>query len=363
MKMANEIVKVDNDQEAYALMDAQDEAQIIAQAQGRIDQDTAGKLYYTIPVGGQRVEGISKAGFDEMRRYLADKGVYLRDIGVDVRACPMDDRYVLINATVAQFRGVIQESVAIGTKRQCRFIIKAGNVTDRENLFWYEAGAAKAIRNAIAKLVPARLKEEYLLFLKGVRTKNPVQRNQQNVTLFNQPLQNALPPATQRRDNTKAKEPAKPVEPPKPPAQEMTRQQLIDKYTHTSVWRNHKFPYKYVIMHGDKPFEDMRNYTWFGLAENCARAKAAANVHKDRSLAIHYQAEEGKQLEVPHIWHSRLLKLNGVQKSTGDKILESEEVVYYAKCDIIYNLYSQLKEQFEQELTEELQKKEVKQDA
>jgi len=170
-------------EEAYEEMDRLDESSIVQDIQCAIDKKTADILFYTFPVKGKVVEGLSKNGVDELRRYLAqEKGIYIRDTGIIATRCPVDpENYVVFTATVSQFRltpmGIIEEGSAIGAKRQCVFIETRSGISAQENKFWYEAGSMKAIRNAVMRLIPARLKLEYLEMLKlQAKSKQTAQR-------------------------------------------------------------------------------------------------------------------------------------------------------------------------------------------
>lgn len=332
---------------AYALMDYNDEQQVIRHAQGLIDQATAEKLYYTIRVSGRAVEGISKAGYDELKRYLADRGVYLRDLSVDVVKCPADDRYALITARVAQYRGVIQESVAIGQKRQCMYIItQKEGVTNRQNQFWYEAGGAKAIRNAIASLVPARLKEEYLQFLKS-KHKGHAQSNWQGhleaqLPYKRQPqLQEAKKPYTPPQNNSATLRGNVKYD-------EVALLDLIKQTREKEIWKGEFFPYDCPLLVDGKEYgASTKDYSWKNLVNMCAKSKATAETKENKDLAL-FCIYEGKQVEVAYIFRMGQVRLEKDARETG-KIMNTPQARQMARCAIIYEEYTRLKEKYKTE--------------
>ncbi|KKN79618.1 hypothetical protein LCGC14_0338220 [marine sediment metagenome] len=152
----------------YQLMDLMDDAAIIEEIKGRISKAWA----YNFRQGNEDVWGLSKVGVDACCREMAKMGEVIREDGVDYGVDPTDDRYILFKASATRYavnkngEQVMLDS-AYGTKRQCRLIVTSREgVTDRENNFWFEQGAMKALRNARARLISEEVRAQIMSLAK-----------------------------------------------------------------------------------------------------------------------------------------------------------------------------------------------------
>ena len=162
----DKLVKAEKGSLPFVLMDAADDALILAELEGRI-LDT---WVYEFTSGGQKVQGLSKVGIDQATRELAKKGEVLRELECGYHVDPTDKNYVLFTVKVGRF-AISKEGqeilldTAIGAKRQwTKMARRDGRVVS--DPFWFEKGLAKAARNAKQRLLPEEIKTKILTFAK-----------------------------------------------------------------------------------------------------------------------------------------------------------------------------------------------------
>ncbi len=151
----------------FQVMDYLDDRQILAELEGRIID----KWVYHFPQEGQEIWGLSKVGVDMACREMARMGEALREEEVKWEVDPTDNNFVLFKAyalrvVVAKDGTEIALNKAIGTKRQCRFIMAKGVVSARLNNFWFEQGSMKALRNAKQRLISEEIRAKIIAMAK-----------------------------------------------------------------------------------------------------------------------------------------------------------------------------------------------------
>lgn len=162
----NAIVEFD----PFKAMDSLDDELIVAELEGRIID----KWVYHFPGNESQGEiwGLSKVGVDQAARLMAAKGEALRDEEVSYQVDPTDNRFVLFTGyasriAISKEGHEIKLDRASGTKRQCTFIVKSGEVTTKPNTFWFEQGVAKCLRNARHRLLAEKVVAELIALAKG----------------------------------------------------------------------------------------------------------------------------------------------------------------------------------------------------
>jgi len=157
--------------QAYEMMEARDEEQILAEIKGNIITE----MFYSFKIGGKEVTGVSWVGTKEIaRRYGSVRMdfVELLDLG--------DDWMAVVRATDTR-----SDTGMLGTSLQAKTMevhdvdaagkwLKASDgswVTHREpDRFASTKAISKAQRNAIRAIIPEKyLLEMYLLFKKGCK--------------------------------------------------------------------------------------------------------------------------------------------------------------------------------------------------
>ncbi len=164
--MSDEVARVDKGSLPFVMMDAADDALIIAELEGRILETWV----YEFSSGGQKVQGLSKIGIDQATRELAKKGEVLRELEHEYKIDPTDKGYMLFTVKVGRYAisqngQEILLDTAIGAKRQwTKMLRRDGRVAP--DPFWFEKGLAKAARNAKHRLIPEEIKSKILAFAK-----------------------------------------------------------------------------------------------------------------------------------------------------------------------------------------------------
>ena len=123
----------------YEIMEARDEEQILATAQGAIIKE----MFYSFTIGGKKVTGISWVGTKEIARLYG--GIKM---GIPV-VTDLGDQY----ACSVQATDVNNNVTLVGTSLQSKLMTKKGGeqVPDK---FAYTKVTSKAQRNAIRALIP-----------------------------------------------------------------------------------------------------------------------------------------------------------------------------------------------------------------
>ena len=158
LKNATPLVTVDESQLPYAIMDAEDDKQVMASMSGARLED----FVYSFPSQGKTVIGISKAGVDELCRQSAKKeGIIYEDEGItDLKD---EGDYFHVTVKVGVYRVIVLKKegrflkIPLGThpgsKRQWKKM-KLRNGSIVPDPFWYEKAMSKANRNARHDLLP-----------------------------------------------------------------------------------------------------------------------------------------------------------------------------------------------------------------
>lgn len=143
-------VPADDKSLAFQVMDAADEDQIAAEAEGRFSE-VAEQMVYEFVQDGKSVTGLSWVGTKETAIALARKKICSIVIEkVNYQPDPTDNEYFLYDSHA---KDLVSGRTAIGFKRQWKKLRKrSGEIID--NPFWFEHGASKAKRNAMQELMP-----------------------------------------------------------------------------------------------------------------------------------------------------------------------------------------------------------------
>lgn len=159
--MSESTALVPVDANVFLAFDRLDDMQIVAEMKGACLE----QYVYRFSEGGQTVVGLSKKGTDDATRLMAVRfGEALRELDCEIEA--QDENDAFIRARVS--RVVIKEDgseftadTAFGHKRQSKWInLRNGN--RKPNLFWYEQGTAKALRNARQRMMPEPIKQQII---------------------------------------------------------------------------------------------------------------------------------------------------------------------------------------------------------
>lgn len=140
--------------QAYELMEARDEEQILAEIKGNIITE----MFYSFRMDGREVTGISWVGTKEVARQYG---------GVDMDLLRVDDlgaAYVAVAKATDTRRGVS----LLGSAMQSKTMAVKGE--EQEDRFAYTKAVSKAQRNAIRAIIPEKyLLEMYQVFRKGAK--------------------------------------------------------------------------------------------------------------------------------------------------------------------------------------------------
>lgn len=138
--------------EAFELMEQRDEEQILAEIKGAILDE----MFYSFPLDGRTVTGISWVGTKEIARRYG--GIEMNFVKVE----ETDTHYVAIVKATDTRSG----TSLLGTSMQSKLMkVKGAEKPDR---FAYTKAVSKAQRNAIRAIIPERfLIEMYEVFKKG----------------------------------------------------------------------------------------------------------------------------------------------------------------------------------------------------
>jgi len=143
----------------YQVMDLLDEQAFLEELKGRV----ANEWVYTFFQDGQKVTGLSKVGVDACCREMAKAGEIIRELDVTWEIDPTDAKYILfkgsaVRVAISKDGKEYELDKAIGTKRQCIFIVtKKEGLTDRSNTFWFEHGAMNARARLISEDIRAKV--------------------------------------------------------------------------------------------------------------------------------------------------------------------------------------------------------------
>lgn len=142
--------------EAYDLLDKRDEEQILAEIKGNIITE----MFYSFPMDGRTVTGVSWVGTKEIARQYG--GIALDFVRVD----ETDEAYIaVVKATDKR-----TETSLLGTALQPKLMKVKG--VEKPDRFAYTKAVSKAQRNAIRAIIPERfLIEMYEAFKKGEPSK------------------------------------------------------------------------------------------------------------------------------------------------------------------------------------------------
>jgi len=144
--------------EDYELLDKRDEEQILAEIKGNIITE----MFYSFPMDGRTVTGVSWVGTKEIARQYGN-------ISMDfIKVEETPDSYIAIVKATDTKRG----TSLLGTAMQPKLMqTRKGPVEDR---FAYTKAVSKAQRNGIRAIIPERyLLEMYELFTKQGGFKTP----------------------------------------------------------------------------------------------------------------------------------------------------------------------------------------------
>ena len=158
----------------YEIMEARDEAQIIAVAKGSIIKE----MFYSFYIGGKKVTGISWVGTKEIaRRYGGlEMGLpIMTDIGEEWAAS-------------VQCTDLVNKLTLVGTSTVSKTIVKKNGDID-PNKFAYTQASSKAQRNAIRALIPERvlieMLETFIAEKKGKNTPPTARQTESNTRELN----------------------------------------------------------------------------------------------------------------------------------------------------------------------------------
>jgi hypothetical protein len=126
--------------EAYELLDSRDEEQILAEIKGNIITE----MFYSFPLDGRTVTGVSWVGTKEIARQYG--GIDMEFVRVD----ETEESYIAVMKATDTRRG----TSLIGTASQPKTMqTRSGEKPDR---FAYTKAVSKAQRNAIRAIIPER---------------------------------------------------------------------------------------------------------------------------------------------------------------------------------------------------------------
>lgn len=160
------LATIQQDADIFRKFDEMDDKLILKEMENQVIEEWV----YHFRMKGKDIFGISKAGVDACQNELSKKGIALREISLDFRVDPTNERFVLFTAKVQKAlvdkdgREAEVDSM-IGTKRQDTMRKEYGNLV--ENPFWYEQGSIKALRNAKLRMIPEEIKTKIIEFAKG----------------------------------------------------------------------------------------------------------------------------------------------------------------------------------------------------
>ena len=146
MESEKALVQKDNSL-PFKLMDALDDALIIAELEGRMPEI----LTYHFSDKGQEVWGLSKAGVDEATCELSKQGEVIRELELNF-VDGKEEAYFIVKAgryVISKQGQEVLLDTKFGTKRQGK-----KTISGKDNSFWYEQGSIKACRNASMRLIP-----------------------------------------------------------------------------------------------------------------------------------------------------------------------------------------------------------------
>jgi hypothetical protein len=166
--MTNLPATVKQDYDVFAIMDKLDDEIILAELENRV----VSTWVYSFPgQDGKTQTGLSKRGVDEACTEMAKKGHVIEEDSIEYSPCPISGEHVLFKAQVRRVlinkdgSRVPMETV-FGTKRQwIKEQRKDKSIFDDK--FWFEKGAAKALRNARSRLIPAEIQATIISLAKS----------------------------------------------------------------------------------------------------------------------------------------------------------------------------------------------------
>jgi hypothetical protein len=126
--------------EEYELLDRRDEEQILAEIKGNIIT----KMFYSFPLDGRMVTGISWVGTKEIARQYG--GIDIKYVRVD----ETEDSFIAVMKATDTRRG----TSLLGTATQPKIMSNRGG--EKPDRFAYTKAVSKAQRNAIRAIIPER---------------------------------------------------------------------------------------------------------------------------------------------------------------------------------------------------------------
>ena len=195
------------EKDVFAIMDKLDDEIIQAELENRV----VSTWVYSFPgQDGKAQTGLSKRGVDEACTEMAKKGHIIEELSIEYSQCPVSKEHVLFKALVRRVlvnkdgSRVPLESV-FGTKRQwIKDTRKNGPAVDDK--FWYEKGAAKALRNARSRLIPAEIQATIIsLAKKSGKVKN-IETESKPAPSFHNHLKAPEPPPEPAKDEATTKQ-------------------------------------------------------------------------------------------------------------------------------------------------------------
>jgi hypothetical protein len=162
----NQLPAVPPTQEMFALFDRQDDTAVIARIRG-----AALKEYvYAFRQGGKWIYGLGVDGAEACKREMARLGEVIRED--DIELMREDEEYAYFKAKASRWAVKLGEpdarlDTAVELKRQAKYITLRDGTTE-DNLFWFEQGGSKAMRNAVLNLVPETIKQKVIAEYKQV---------------------------------------------------------------------------------------------------------------------------------------------------------------------------------------------------
>lgn len=135
----------------FLAFDQADDLAVLARLRGEV----LGALVYSFPLDGKTVYGLGIDGAEACKRELARQGEVIEED--DFTIIWQNDEEVWLSARASRWSvspdgSRIKLDTALGTKRQEKFLtLRDGSV--KPDPHWFEKGCAKAMRNAILRLV------------------------------------------------------------------------------------------------------------------------------------------------------------------------------------------------------------------
>lgn len=155
----------DRPRDPFDGIDAMDDRLIMEEIKGRIVDEW---VYHFKDENGREQWGLSKVGVDAACSELAKRGEVIRELEIRHDIDPTDKEYILFTAKAGRYavsrdgKEVLLDT-AFGTKRQSTVVHRRDGSTSYNN-FWFEQGAAKALRNARNRLIGEEMRTSIIAF-------------------------------------------------------------------------------------------------------------------------------------------------------------------------------------------------------